>query len=609
MTQVQAINSTDCLAKNLAALREFQPDVAKLVEIADISPHVERAIGRDGSETFRVPDESGNMRWMGATSMPSISAAEVFGNVRRDQGNVLLPGVLSGREPLLVAERLAPYAAVFVIEPSATLLHFALTLCDYRDVIRSGRMVFLCGDALTETMTRFFEAHPGYEYPGHLFHAPHATPADGAALRESVERAGEAVLHHHASLIERLQDQIAAQYKDRSSKPTDWNSPRVSLLSVEANDASVKSVSRIANALRSQGWDYNICLPDTPQRCHAVARLQPIAEASPDIVFFVNSTPKHSRALLPRSLPVVSWYLPGFVPIGLSGEHACPNDLYVTSTPLHEQAICRARLTCLRVAPATDASVFTLPAADSQTPEETTIAVLMDLPQDSAATMNLTLPSQVALWEAMREETQAAVELVTTVSDSSILRKAEKRSGTALSDASLRETFEELIATVLRPAARARACVESLREAERRVTVFGSGWDRENLPESAIGGPIPDSADLCKIFQHAQTVVFPVASDTAIQSALDALATGAHVMIGASDEAISSAYPSLCDVFKFIATYDTTNELASLLPNADAPRQVDAASFVASKHSFSSRLRQVVSHVQAVVESTRASVS
>lgn len=615
MTQVQALNSTDFFTGNLSALREFQPNVAKLVECAEIPAGALRTTGRDGTETFRVLNESGQMQWMGSTSMPSISAAELFGNVRRDGGSVLLPGVLSGREPLLVAERLAPFAAVFVVERSPTLIRLAMNLYDYRNVLGSGRMVFLCGDDLTDAMVRFFENNPGYEYPADLFHAPHMTPAEGAVMRDAVERGGQAVLTQHARLVQHFQDTIAEEFANRASVPPAWDSPRVALLSIEANDASIKSVSRIINSLQTLGWFHKVCIPDAPRCCHAVARLDTISASSPDLVLFINSVPKRWRALLPRSLPVVSWYLPGFVAVGLTGEHVGPNDLFVASTARQARVIRDAGLACLQVEQSADTSVFALPSGESNAPRDDSTAaaqkvvVLADLPADGAKEMNLTLPSQVALWEAMGEETRKEIEREGTTNAKDVLANAEKRSGTTLSDAGLRTAFEEMIATVIEPAARARACVAALLAAGRTVAVYGHGWEREDLPEGTYRGPIPDGDSLCKVFLRAQTVVFPVESDVAIQSVLDALATGAHVVIGASDQPLSSTYPGLGDALAFVATYRVDGELVRKLPGTDAPRQAEAATLVASTHNTSDRLRQIVSRVQVTVESSNASVS
>lgn len=609
MTRVQALNSTDLLADNLAALREFQPDVAELVARAEVPTSTVAAIGRDGSDTFRLPDESGKLRWLGSTSMPSISAAELFGNVRRDQGSVLVPGVGSGREPLLVAERLESFSAVFVVERSAALIQLAMSLYDYRDFVRDGRIVFLCGESLSDAMVRFFEANPGYEYPGQLFHAPHSTPSEGASMREAVERAGQLVLNHHATLVQRLQDKIAGQFEGRATSRAAWESPRVALLSVVANDASVKSVSRVGNALRSVGWEYKTCIPDRPSCCHTVARLEAIASAVPDIVVFVNSTPRQSRAVLPASLPVVSWYLPGFAPASLSRDHSRPADLYVASTDQQERAIRAAGLDCLRVEPATDATVFTfVPDPPGITINGTgSVVVLMDIPADGAEEMNLTLPSQVALWEALRDESRKAIDRGTRVEVNDILRSAEKRSGTVLSDDGLRARFWRLIETVVAPASRARADVAALRATGRRVEVYGVGWQRENLTDGVWRGPVPDADRLCTVFQEAQTVLLPVASDTAMQSAIDALSTGAHVVIGADKRQLSEDFPGLCDVLGYASTCGTPGALAKLLPEVGAPRQTDAAVAVAASHTMSDRLRQIVSRVQGMVASHSAS--
>jgi hypothetical protein len=101
----------------------------------------------------------------------------------------------------------------------------------------------------------------------------------------------------------------------------------------------------------------------------------------------------------------------------------------------------------------------------------------------------------------------------------------------------------------------------------------------------------------------------PVASDAAMQSAIDALATGAHVVIGADEQKLSEDYPGLRDVLGYASTYDSPAALAERLPDVGAPRQTGAAAAVADGHTMSDRLRQIVSRVQVMVESNCATGS
>jgi len=607
---MQALKATDHFGDNLAALRAFQPEVARRVESTPVPETVQRTVGRDGTETFRIADESGRTHWFGFTSMPKISAAELFGNLQRDQGSVFLPGVMSGYEPRLVASRLAPFSAVFVLESSPLLIRLAMTLYDYRDLIRSGRLVFICGESLVDAIVHFFECHPGYEFPAHLFHAPHMTPADATVVRDAVERSGQVVLNHHALNVQRLQDRIAGQFARFALSSPMFESPRIALLSVEASEASIRSIGRVTRALKSLNWDCEVCIPSGPQKCHVVARMKAIAEFRPHIVLFVNSTPTQSRELLPRLLPVVSWYLPGFLPAGLNGNAAGPVDLFVASTPMQEKMLRDASLPCLRVEPGADTPCLTSPAKrEWRSTANASVVLFADLPPDRAIDVNLTLPSQTALWDALGDEAARAVRTNDSTSAQRMLHAAEKRSGTTLNDSQLRAVFEELIETVLKPAAKVRACVAALRATGQPLTVYGHGWQHEKLSAGIYRGPVPEARFINDLFRRTATVVFPIATDVAIQTALDAMATGVHVVIGAADNVLTSAYPGLRDVFASVATFRRPTEVVKVLPRPAAPRLVETAERVAREHCATNRLRQIVARVQVGFEAGGASAS
>ena len=138
-----ALPPTDRYHRNQAALRAFQPSVAAILDEVAIPEEVKPATGRDGSDTFLIPDETGRHVWFGGSSMPGISAAEIFAGFRGDGSNASLPGVLTGVEPLVVAGQMAAHTALFVVEQDPLQLKLAMHLRDYSDLFAGGRLVFV----------------------------------------------------------------------------------------------------------------------------------------------------------------------------------------------------------------------------------------------------------------------------------------------------------------------------------------------------------------------------------------------------------------------------------------------------------------------------------
>ena len=187
------LTATPLFNSNLAALAAFQPKVGEIIDAAEIPAGVTPATGRDGSNTLRIPAEDGGSIWFGRSSMPSVSAPEMFAGFVDDGRNVSLPGVLTGAEPLVVIDKMPPHTAVFVLEEHAWHVKLALHLYDYAGPIAAGRLIFVVGDDVEERMCEFSEANPGYDPPARLLTPPQRSAAETAELQRRLENAGAAV--------------------------------------------------------------------------------------------------------------------------------------------------------------------------------------------------------------------------------------------------------------------------------------------------------------------------------------------------------------------------------------------------------------------------------
>ena len=269
------LHDADLYQHNLAALSASQPEVAALVESADIPVGTTSAIGRDGTRTFRIPADNGRPVWFGRSSMPSVSAEEMFGAVAHQTGNVALPGILTGAEVATLTNRLPRHCALFVLEDDPTSIKLALHLHDFTDDLRSRRIVFIPGDQLVETVGVIFEREPGYEIPCHLFRAPQFTPAESAERQRKLEAGAEVAARIQARKIESYGRAI------RQNEFQPWtDAPRVAVVSLDATPIAVATARRIERALDGLNWNHVVCVPDTPIHCHTAARIRAIDRAN-----------------------------------------------------------------------------------------------------------------------------------------------------------------------------------------------------------------------------------------------------------------------------------------------------------------------------------------
>jgi hypothetical protein len=554
---------SECYRRNLAALAGFQPDVAAAVEATVIPPHVHPAAGRDGSDTFLFRSESGRPRWFGGSSMPTISAPETLAGFLSDGRNLALPGVCTGLEPLVVAGRMPQHTALFVLERSALHLKLAMQLYDYASWISAGRFVFVLGrnGDLAEGLYTFFQQHPGFELPTQLLTSVARKVSEIAELQTLLEQAGRAVSELHAGFVRKEVETL----RRRRFGPLP-NPPRIAVLGLDPRPVSLEHARRIARGLAELGWPYELCIPDSPCRCHVAARLQTVSGVSADLVIMVSGIAGSMSALLPEELPVACWYLPEAVVQAINPEELRPSHtVFACAQSIHD-ALLRAGVPgeCIEhCGPAADSATHhpvSLPPGDTG-PARMDVAVLADLPDDRPEACNIDLASHVTLWRALQEVVRREADRYHPDIAPELLDEAQRRCGTTVEDSKIREHFVGLLRTRIAPAVIARVAVEAL-NAERYVLgIWGSNWPVGSGKEGQICGAIPIGDALNRIFNASGIVLIPDPSPIAVQRVLDALAAGAKVVCRRTDGPFERQYPDLADLEPHLHLYRTTGEL------------------------------------------------
>ncbi len=595
-----ALSAADLYSRNLSALRAVQPTVADVVDAVRIPDGVQEAVGRDGSRTFLLTDGAGRRVWFGQSSMPAVSAAEMFCNVRGDGGNVSQPGILTGCEPPVIAGRLPKHGAVFVLEENPLYLKLAMHLYDYSALLTSGRLVLILADDLAARLVEFFEGRPGYLLPTQMFTVPQRSPAQIAGLQRRLEQAGEAVLGVQAKVVESCAETLRRRGLGRLPE-----APRVALLSVDPTPIALEQAGRIQRALARLGWPHEVCVPDAPHKCHVAARMLAIERSCANLVLFVNGPPGIMRPLVPAELPVAAWYLPDARVPTVPPSHLGPNDVFLVSSKAQHEAILAAGLPASALArcePAADGATFhPIPVQDH---ERTPIAILMDLPDDRPEASGVTLPSHVALWEALQNATLQRADRYSDDLADEILEAAQRSSGTTLDESASRSQFVTFLRTRIAPPTVARAAVQALATQGDDFAIWGSNWLAAGEGNDRRRGPMPSGEPLNQTLNAAGGVILPWMSTTAVQLALDALAAGADVILRSTQESFLSEHPGLSSVAGFLSFYRTARELTDAVrrmrPQGDLGRtRAEAAvAEILTNHSVARRLIAIVDRLR-----------
>ena len=616
--QTEALSSQthSCYSRNAAALSARQPGVVAIVSTTALPENIHAVMGRDGTPTFRMEDDLGGSLsagrrsyWFGGSSMPGISAREVLASFVSDGRNVILPGVLSGMEPLVLAERLPPHAAVFVVEADPVQLKLALSAHDYTELIESGRLVFVLGggEACIDGLRDFFEAQPGYEFPRHLTTVPQRTAAQIAELQIGMESASREIVSVHARVVKSLSERLSTG--SRGALPV---APSVAVLGVDPMPVSLAQARRIDRALTEMNWVHSVCVPDAPRRCHLAARLASVDQIHADMILLTNTAVGLSGADLPGDLPLGSWHLPGSLsPAPGTVSPDSPQVYFASSQSVHDGLMgagCRANM-IEHCGVAADTVAFR-PLDSSEIDRDrlnTEVAVIADLPDAQAEGCNITLDSHVTLWRALTEVVHRHVDEDLAGMSETLMAEAQELSHAAVHEPEVLEQFVGMLQARLVPAVSARSAVEALRALGHSVGVWGSNWTSwENGAEAWQGGthtpalPIPDEESLNQIFNTVSVVVIADARPWGVQTALDAVAAGSAVVCSGGADAFAREHPGLTAVQGILHLYNTRRELVrhveSLVGVSRHGKDISAETeLVRKEHSVARRLEQIAS--------------
>ena len=582
---------------NLEALAEDQPRLAERIEATDMPATVERLAGRDGADTFRILGEDGSRRWFGRSSMPTISAPALVGGLVSQGRNLILPTIATGRETLLASQRLPRHCAVFVYEHDPLALKLALHLHDLSGLMRRRRVVLLCGDDAGTALAEFFAACPGFEYPQQLLPLPLLAPARRDRIQAEIESAGSKVAQRQLEVVERT----APSVRERTGFVL-TDTPRVAILSRDPREETIALARRLGHTAQRMGWAAEVSVPDRPDRAHLLVRLEVIHRHRPDLVVLLNCLKGRLAHYLPRSQPVCSWLIaadsvdaargegfPGNQAIFAAGPDICERLKAAGATPEQVQLL----------EAAADTAVFAPLGEGAPVQPETAcdVAVLADAHDPRPEAAGITLASHMRLWNELRSLIGRAPDTWRDESAPKLLKRAERSSGTKITDQELRDRFAVLSRQRLVPTSLTRRSIERLVQEGLEVAVWGGGWEVCDTVRALVRGPIPDARRRNAIYNTAGVVLCPHFDQRTAQTVLDCLAAGGCPLYHRPEVRLARLHPQLGEVLQAVphaaSLEGMTREARRRVADAEARRAASerARSAVLERHSLASRLR------------------
>lgn len=550
--------ATDCdvFSANLDALHVRAPLLAdRLAKIA-IPQSVVASKTRDGTTSFRIGDSADDWHWLGRTSMPTVRAAALIDQFKPDAGNILVPAMGNGMEVCELLRRIRPHCAVFVVESDPLDLRLALTLRDYGDLIRTGRLIFVDGPDPCDALVALFDESPGLEFPGRILALPYLETRAVESLKGSMERAAQRIAQDQHQRI------TASGTALRVRTGVVQKLQYIGIVTVDPRPAVLDVAGALQAAANACGVAVGVCAPDRPDRCHWAARLAHLSDHNADAALLLNCGWAQLREHVPDAFPAVTWLLPDAGVLGCKTDGFGKNHVVFAASPqLQRKALSAGvdpnRVHLLEVA--ADDSVYRPLDAAEQGPaagsfDVVCIADIADLRPEACG---IRLTSHQQLWKCICEQAANRRGLEAA----HVLANGERDSGVVLSDPPAREELLNLIRNRLIPTLLARESAESLNGAGIDVRVCGTGWQFSKIPaDRVLSFPIsPNEKNI--LYNRCRIVLCPVQTNDAVQTSLDAITAGRCVLVRSPVADLHQTHPQLAEVLTKIPMFEATAEL------------------------------------------------
>lgn len=522
-------HADEILNGNLSVLRAVDEAAARAIDAAEPPHEIEQTIAHDGSPTFAFNDEAGRWRWFGDSGAPRVRAEALASAFDIGIGNALLVGVGQGALVTELLRRLARHQALVVLEPDPVNLRLALSLHDWRDALRAGRLVIVpvAGVSPADALTASLLQRPGHLVPDRIFKWPWMTASDVQAAAEAARTALDRVESARNEELNRCASALRAGAGRR-------NGVLVCATSLDWEHAQL--AKDICAEMLTAGHACQSFTARLPGRRHRLDLMRELSEFNPAGLVLIDRPHADIASCLPDDLPVVTWFADGRL----------------------DAADGRASVTVPLGVPRRATNATNAAPASSRHP----VVVFADGAPTAAAAYGIEIDSHIKLWDALTAmlRLDAASRLDANLTDT--LRAAERKTGIRITDGDLRRRFLELGQRRLWPTVWREHILSRLDDAGVLFALFGRGWPSGSHWHARLDGPPPQSAPELESVVAETLLIDLNAGATVNYSQLIAVAAGAVVIRPARDD--GSPWKGVFDSSERPPTWRTADELLAL---------------------------------------------
>jgi hypothetical protein len=425
-------------------------------------------------------------------------------------------------------------------------------------------------------------------------------------MKSVLELAGRAAAADSAAAAE----EIAVELRQARTFSLD-PAPRVVVLTVDPRPESLSQARGVEQTLQHMGWPAASCLPDSPARCHTLARLTAVRDHAPDFVLFMNCFPGKLESFVHSDQPSASWFLLGeSLRAGLT-EGVPARGVSLAATSAMEKQLLDAGLASERVGlleTGADTLVFRPLDGDARrlSPYSCDVAVLGDLADLRPEAGHVSTDSHARLFETLVKSAPAWAGPYSAQRANDVLVQAERECERPLKEEGIRNSFVSLIRQVIAPTVVSRLVVERLAKAGLRVRVWGRNWSLPVTMGAMWQGVVPLPEKRNVVYNAARVVVCPFFTSGTAQTVLDVLAAGGRPVYRRADIAVKELHPQLGELLGRVPGFHRVAEIEHIVQAAgrDAPAGTtpcdEARRIVYAEHTLTHRLESIRQRARAL---------
>jgi hypothetical protein len=581
---VEGSSITDYFSANLTVLDRVCPRVAECVRLAATPAGLQPVAARDGTPTFGWTGEDGVWRWLGRTSMATVSSPALIDAFEPGDGNDLLSGFGQGEEVRLLLERLRPHQAVFVVEADSASLSLSLRLRDFSEALSSRRLVIACGAEPWREFEQFLIENTGFLIPERLLSRPWYDASHSSALTGQL--AASAVV-------------IAAGRAQHTAQPFDPRAIGGFAIVTNLVDPVILRWSRaLEEAAAGLGKHVLRFVPDGPAMIHPQAIERALAAARPETILLLGITPAALAYRLPDATHVVLCAHDLSLAADWIGRIGGSTFLTVPSEAQRDQAI-SGGLAAGRVIHFPPAA-RTLPThCRSEAPHR--VLVIADHPDPSAASVGLHLDSHLRIWAAATQIIAQSCDSWCEDDAKATLEAAQRKLGIEITENEVIRNLVLRIRQVLGVAIVCRTYCEAFDAAGIDYSLCSDLAAGDGLPSERRIRPWETATEACSILAGFDALVVIDTAGRMRPEALDAMGFGLPAFIRGHGNRADGGLRPFVNSVEDVVTFGSRGELVDQVsafrraPDNCRKRAARLADRLRSQHTWAARLETLLS--------------